>query len=578
MPEHILPTVRLKSAVRARSLAEEGVALSMGATAVVVRGGQADTVWRALEPTLRAGFERDALLGRFPERGRPFLAGILDQLEEHGFLRDLEPEPTEPSPVARAAYPHLESLTRRPYAALAALEASTVRVRSSCPLLATEVRRALERSGFGAVDVDPAPDRGRPATVDTGPRTPGTEGSVEGDPILLTTWLEVPDAAPVEHLVATGGGLWLAGPRDRASTPDLAARLRTWFSTLAEGHGGPDEAGLRLTRTLVAAQLVLSLVAHVARTVEGTAPATDPAFIVTTDELVSEPHTLPLADALDPIGDAPPPAPGSEDPPEIPAQLDGVTPLWDRVFGPVDEPRPGALPQLPVGLALSGDVAGCGLTTAEARRDALLGALHRVVWRPFDAPVGRGLGLTAVGAVGAAVGDLLLSLPDRRWWDIDPPDPSPVARRLWACLNLRFGVPADLSVQALDGAGPYRVRVLLREAPDTPAPVTDADAAGAADAHAPYGLVNVGDEPLGTAVAADVDAGVEEALLRAVASVRLTDASPGTTPTTAVTGTDATTASLARWASVTGAVRPSAPAGADHWRRLGVHAAVATWT
>lgn len=645
------PAARLKSAVRARSLASEGVALSMGATAVVVRGSRADTVWRALEPALRAGFHRSDLLDRFPEAGRPFLAGILDQLEEHRFLRDLEPEPASLTEAERAAYPHLESVTHRPYAALAALRTSAVRVRSSCPLVEAAVRRALARAGFGEVHAD------------TGP--------VPEAPVLLTARLSpIRGAAEAEHVVAAGDGLWLTGPRDRPGTPDLSGRLRAWFAG-REGdpdHREPDAAALGVTRSLVAAQLALALVAQVARGVSGpgTAPAPGPGpeFMVTTDELVSEPHTLLVTEPLDPRVRLPLPETAPEEfapaePLEVPDRLDAVTHLWDRVFGPVAPPAPGNLSQLPVGLARSGRHAGHGLTTALARENALVNALHEVVWdtRGTTGPTGGGTdprttsgttgttdgttatgsaaggtghraggvehragpgsttvpdrenalrevweesgsggpgahagdalgretpgaragladvseaggppeagradagrspggpastcglgtGLTQAAAIGAAVGDLVLREPDARWKDVDTPSPSPAARRLWAALTLRFGVAAELTLQELDGTGVWRARV-------------------ASDGG-----------PLGTGAAPDPSTCVEEALLHAVARVRLADEAPDAVLPPAATGTPA----LARWALETGAVRVEAPGGADTWRDLGVHSAVAAWT
>lgn len=548
--------VRLKSAVRARSLAAEGVALSMGATAVVVRGARADTVWRALEPTLRAGFHRAELLERFPERGRPFLAGILDQLEEHGFLRELEPEPVSLTEAEQASYPHLESATHRPYAALAALRTSVVRVRSSCPLLEAEVRRALARAGFGEVHAD------------TGPEPEG--------PILLTTRIseahaedaEVAENGEAEHVVAADSGLWLAGPRNRPGTPDLSGRLRAWFAQREPdpAHREPDGSALRVTRTLVAAQLALALVAHVARSVSDTATVTgpdtdrdtDPEFMVTTDELVSEPHTLLVPDPLDPTASQPLPVLAAEptgvsEPLEIPDRLDAVTHLWDRVFGPVTAPGPENLSQLPVGLARAGRYAGCGFTTAQARENALVKALHEVVWRAPETTgaVGLGLGLTPVAAIGAAVGDLVLRAPEDRWKDVDLPVLSPASRRLWTALTLRFGVPVELALQELNGTGARRARVV---------------------SEGPAG------DLLGMSAAPDPDACVQEALLRAVAGVRLAEEAPGVVLPPAATSTEAVTSALARWAFETGGVRVAAPGGADGWRRHGVHSAVAAWT
>ncbi|MFE3460949.1 hypothetical protein ACFXKD_25690 [Nocardiopsis aegyptia] len=549
--------VRLKKGVRARSLADEGVALSMGATAVVVRGARAETVWRALEPALRAGFTREAVVGRFPVQGRPFLEGVLDELEEHGFLREAEDE-HELSESELVAYPHLEALTPRPFAALRALAESTVLVRSECPRLEAEVRRALARAGFREVRGDTAPATGA----------------------LLTTRLVVPGGGEALHLVDAGHGVWLSGPRDACAGPELVRGVRAWFERLGPGGDGgaweePDESALSVTRALVAAQLALALVAHVARTVRGAPaggpsapPATDPEFMVTTDELVSEPHPFVALPVLDP-GRAEPFTPGAAPPEDLTRDLDAVAHLWDRVFGPVGEPRPDDLEQLPVGLARTerSDVHGCGFTTAEARRDALLGALHAVAWPgEADPAAGRGLGLTPTAAAGEAVGDLVLRADDR--WKPDHPRPtasdrgfphpspdglSAPARRMWAALTLRFGTAADLRFHEWDGSGLWRAEVV--------------DAEG---------------ERLGASAAPDADAAAREALLRAVARVQLardpSRSGTGASVPASATRTDAVASALAAWARDTGLVRVSAPGRARAWAARGVHAAVAEWT
>jgi hypothetical protein len=525
----------------------------MGATAVVVRGARADTVWRALEPALRAGFTRRALTEGFPARGRPFLEGVLDQLEEHGFLREVEEEHGLTESEA-AAYPHLESLTGRPYAALRALARSTVRVRSSCPRLEAEVRRALERAGF------------REVRADTGP----------GTGALLTTRLSVPGREEALHLVDAGHGVWVSGPRNTSADPGLVERVRAWFEGLgAAGAPGAGEGpGLAVTRSLVAAQLALALVAEVARGTDGDdgpEGPDDPEFMVTTDELVSEPHPFVALPVLDPRVEEPLPAGGAV-PEEVPEQLDSVTHLWDRVFGPVGEPRPDELDQLPVGLARVGrsPVVGAGATTAAARLDALVAALHTVAW-PEGAgrgagtgglargggSLGLGVGLTPAAAVGEAVGDLVVGAGDR-WKDVDPPEPmSATARRLWAALTLRFGQDARLGWQELDGTGLWRVLVL--------------DPAG---------------DLLGASAAPGADAAAQEALLRAVARVQYARGAGGAAPGGAAGGGPATTgtrtggvaSALARWAGETGLVRVYAPGGADAWARRGVYTAVAVWT
>ncbi|MCY9786296.1 hypothetical protein KIK06_20590 [Nocardiopsis sp. EMB25] len=539
MTDHTVPT-RLKSAVRARSLAEEGVAVSMGATAVVIRGAQADTVWRALEPTLRTGFVRGALTARFPARGRPFLEGMLDQLEEHGFLREVEEE-ADLAESDRAAFAHLEAMTRRPFAALRFLHRSTVLVRASCPRLRSEVHRALERAGFRSVRTEPGSDDATP----------------------LTTRLLVPGHGEALHLIASGEGVWLSGPRTTSATPDLVERVQDWCRYRAPERNRPplEEAALGITRSLVAAQLALALVAHVARCANGPqdspaepgpgeVPESDPEFMVTTDDLVSEPHPFVAPPALDPVRTTPF-APGGLDgtpPAEAPDQLDAVAHLWDRVFGPVGAPLPGDLPQLPVGLARveRSDLVGCGLTTAQARVDALLGGLHATAWRhrPREGgDGGRGLGLTPLAAVGAAVGDLVLTDRADAWKDVEPPSLSAPARRLWAALTLRFGVSARLRVRAWEGLW---LTTLL-----TPQDVL-----------------------LGAATAADPDACVREALLRAVAGAQATHGSV----VRSAARTDPATASLARWCRETGLVRVEEPDGARDWRRHGVFAAVARWS
>ena len=244
---------------------------------------------------------------------------------------------------------------------------------------------------------------------------------------------------------------------------------------------------------------------------------------------------------------------------------------------------PENLSQLPIGLARSGRYAGCGFTTAQARENALVNALHQVVWRAPEStgptaggtitqtdsngigqndgqPDGKtagnsetsdglGLGLTPVAAIGAAVGDLVLHAPEERWKDVDLPMLSPAERRLWTALTLRFGVPAELSFQELDGTGIRRARV----------------ASG-------NGTL------LGASAAPDPDACVQEALLLAVAKVRLTEEAPEATLPVSATGTEAVTSALARWAFESGWVRVTAPGGADGWRAHGVHSAVAAWT
>ncbi|MGQ4271006.1 hypothetical protein [Nocardiopsis changdeensis] len=581
MPE---PMLRLKRAVRARSLAAEGVAVSMGATAVVLRGAPADAVWRALEPVLRSGFTREALVGGFPEKGRPVLTGVLDQLEEHGFLREAEEE-HELEGTEQAVYPHLEALTSRPFAALRALGGTAVRVRAESVPVEAAVRRALGRAGF------------RDVSADTGPPEPG---------VLAAVRSAVPGHPEALHVIVAERGVWAAGPRDAPASPEALAALRSWAAALDEPAGAdPGAPGSEAARTLVAAQLALSVVAHVARVTEGAAGAASPEFLVTTDELVSEPHRLPLLPPLDAgrtedFPAAPEPAPPTTD------RLDALAPLWDRVFGPVGEPAPGDLPQLPVGLARTGrrGASGCGTTTAQARLDALIGSLHAVAWGSAPGDVGRGLGSTRAEAVGDAVGDLVLraGVP---WKEVDPPGPmSAAARRLWAALTLRAGVAATVRFHELEGAGLWRaeVRAAGTAAPDAPAgadrgdvspgtaptapgttsvvpgtsaPAGQSDASPGTTPAAPGTSAPAEPAVLASGAAADPDAALREALLRAVAAAQGEDL-PGLAAHAARTPDAA--ASLSAWAAHSGRVQVAAPGGAAPWAAHGVHSAVAVWT
>lgn len=547
--------LRLKKAVRARSLAAEGVAVSMGATAVVLRGAPADAVWRALEPVLRSGFTRAALVEGFPARGRAVLVGILDRLEEHGFLREAEEEHGL-SATEQAAYPHLEALTSRPFAALRALAGTAVRVRAESVPVEAAVRRALGRAGF------------RDVSADTGPPEPG---------VLAAVRSAVPGHPEALHVIVAERGVWAAGPRDASASPETLAALRAWASTLDEPPGNdPGAQGSEAVRTLVAAQLALAVVAQVARVTEGAAGAASPEFLVTTDELVSEPHRLPLLPPLDAgrtedFPAAPEPAPLPTD------RLDALAPLWDRVFGPVGEPAPGDLPQLPVGLARSGrrGASGCGATTAEARLDALVGSLHTVAWSSAAGDAGRGLGSTRAEAIGDAVGDLVLRA-EVPWKEVDPPGPmSAAARRLWAALTLRAGVAATLRCHELRDAGLWRAEILAPGGPAVPTPGAEPSPGGhdtAADPDARPATA----EPmvLASGAAADPDTALREALLRAVAAVQGEDL-PGLAAHAARTPDAA--ASLAAWAAATGRVRVAAPGGAAPWAAHGVHSAVAVW-
>jgi hypothetical protein len=221
-----------------------------------------------------------------------------------------------------------------------------------------------------------------------------------------------------------------------------------------------------------------------------------------------------------------PPGPGVPDEdPGAEAFLDALDPLLDPLFGLLEAPQPGELPQLPLRLAAVGDRLGFAAGGAEARRRALLAAA---------APSGAGgcAGVTVTGWL--ADGLLRLALGgdlDGASEPVAPGDVDAVGRTCWQAL-VRWDLDPVVTVAPsprVPGAHVAIVaadRTLARGAGRSPAgAASTALQAAAAGVQANAGgggrpeLADAGDD-----VAAWV-AGVREALGEAL-DVRIDDREP----------------------------------------------------
>jgi len=539
--------VRLRAGTRSRDLDGRGVAVSAGASAVVVDGVGARALWSTIEPALRTGVEPDVLLASVPDDGREVVAGILAQLDRHHLLREVEPAADDVPALA-----HLEAVARRPAAAARLVATTTLRVTGTGPVAATAAAHLLAAGYPEVVTRAEEPPRA-PAT----PRT----GSAR---LLARVERLGPDDA--WHPVAFAAGderTVLVGPRDRDADAlgEAAALARVGRADADDGPPAPQT----LLGTLVGAQLALAVLGSSARAADGTTPPRWPSYLVTSGGLVSEPRThvvLPRLGAdgrvLDVDAWADTAAGGSDV-----LALERLEPVWDPVLGAVGEPLPLDLPQLPVGLAALVDdegrtLGGIGTTTAAARLDAVLGALRVVAAGPTGHPGGSlGLGTTPAAARADAVARLV-ERSDVGWRPapVDRGALGPGSRRLAAALTRQLGVPALVTL-AVAGTGLRR------------ADVRDRDGA-----------------LLGRAVATTTGPAVHEALLRAVGLVQWQSShaslvAPDPVLDVLGTRTPAVLAEVDGWACAavaSGALQVVEPRHADGWGTVGVQAAVASWT
>ncbi|WP_405505416.1 hypothetical protein OG323_00255 [Streptomyces cyaneofuscatus] len=472
-----------------------GVHLRGWITSVTLEGGAGlPVLWGRLAEALASG--GGAELARAAGAGSPLRAAlvtVIGQLHDHDLL--VERPGGEKGDAAGengdAAGPWLGAVADRPAEAAAALVRSRVRVLTARPdgPLARAAARALDRAGVRAATGEAAdlPD-GQVLLVAAGPGEPSPLAAEQGTEERAV----VVGLRPGVGFVTPVGSVGQA----RADADGLADRLRR-----REVLGGAEHPGLP---ALLASSAAQRLVCAVAGLRDPSAEAGDarlipglPAALVAEREpLRGEYRTwagpvLVDADRVRPRADVR----------TLAEALARIPVLTDRFAGVVDEPDPGALPQLPAASVRS-SVAGEILVSGSARADlARLEAVCRAaelllvkgesgregeaVLEGQAGPVvgagavhARGRALRRAGAgTGAAVrqqgarsGDTAgpFSGAAPVLWSPEP-GRHPQALHWWSVLVRRLGVDADVAVSRLDagGGGPVfhaQVRALGRTA------------------------------------------------------------------------------------------------------------------
>ncbi|GAA2685726.1 MULTISPECIES: hypothetical protein [Actinosynnema] len=373
------------------------------------------TIWERLAAPLADGVPPEQLAA--PKNASPVVARALElligQLHEHDLLVEV------PAGWGRGGADHpppdiaswLESVATNPLDSWRRLRATRAEVVGE-GALAAAAHRALTATGL-----DVAPPRPGPG-------------------LLLVAG---------QHAIAAGCAADVGFAVAPGPTAAVLADATAVAERLAGAPGEPPE---------VLAALVASAAAH--RLVCALAGLPDPSTEVVDmwyDVPPSgPPHQAVLVARLDPLradyhpwlSTARPHNPGGS-PLEV---------LGDAELGPVPTPLPGALPQLPVKLAASGDHIGLGVTEHAARLDALLRSASRL------APPGVLLGADPLHAKGLALRTAARTLPGE---PVDEPDWStdPTARRWWKAVVLRFALPAEVEVTRL---APGVVRAVVRSA------------------------------------------------------------------------------------------------------------------
>ncbi|MFD8731704.1 hypothetical protein [Streptomyces sp. NPDC059611] len=534
------------------TLLHNGVHLRGWITSVTLEGGPGlPALWGRLAEALAVGEDRAeagcARLARAAPAGSPLRAGLLtviNQLHDHDLLvaRSGEAAESEKAEVPKgAAGQWLGAVAGRPAAAADALARSRARVLTAHPdsPSARTAARALNRSGIrteivtvGAADL---PD-GQILLVAATPAEPGQPGepAQPGEPDELS-------AAAEPHAVAVGvrPGVGFVTPvgsaeQARADADGLAGRLRR-----REVHGTAEHPGLP---ALLASSAAQRLVCAVAGLRDPSAEAGDsrllpglPAALIAEQEpLRGEYRSWSGPVLLDPDRVRP-----RADVRTLAEALARIPVLTDRLAGVLDEPDPGALPQLPAALVRC-SVADGDLLSGSARAD--LARLEAVCHAAELRLGGDESGPVAVGA-GAehARGRALRQAADRRQaaeavgradrqdtaadahagvtsgthhpggaagshhegahhtipWTPDTRR-HPQAPHWWSVLVRRLGVDADVAVARLDTGGGSVFRARVR---------------GRTTAGGPPAL-------LGTAVEATADDAVAFAALSAVVRVQ----------------------------------------------------------
>ncbi|MFJ4970191.1 lantibiotic dehydratase [Streptomyces sp. NPDC088755] len=485
---------RLRAGVSVTFL-HHGVHLRGRITSVTLEGGPGlPVLWSRLAAALASGGDGCAELARTAPPGSPLRAAlrtVIGKLLDHDLLVERYGEDAEDR-----AGPWLGAVAGRPTVAAAALARSRARVLGARPdgPLARAAARALDRAGIPAEVAEAAdlPD-GRILLIASGPR-----GSSD----------EAPGRGAEDRAVAVGvrRGVGFVTPvgsteQARADADGLAGRLRRWE---VRGTVG-EHPGLSALLVASAAQ---RLVCAVAGLRDPSAEAGDarllpglPAALVAEQEpLRGEYRSWPgplLVDA-DRIRLRADVRTSAE-------ALARVPVLTDRMAGVLDEPEPGALPQLPAALvrcAVGDGVLVAGSARADlARLDAVCRAAEL---RLGSAGMGLVVGANAEHARGRALRRAASRLgtgtvvradrrdtaahgragqsarPGRRGANgpvAVPWSPEtarhPQALHWWSVLARRLDVDADVAVSRVDvgGGAVFRARVRGRTTPGGPSDV-----------------------------------------------------------------------------------------------------------
>ncbi|NDZ64216.1 hypothetical protein [Streptomyces cyaneofuscatus] len=450
-----------------------GVHLRGWITSVTLEGGAGlPVLWGRLAEAL-AG-DGGAELARAAVAGSPLRAAlvtVIGQLHDHDLL--VERPAGEKGDAAGengdAAGQWLGAVADRPAEAAAALIRSRVRVLAARPdrPLARAAARALDRAGVRAATAEAAdlPD-GQVLLVAAGP----------GEPSPFAAEQDAEDRAVVVGLRPGVGFVTPVGSvgQAQADADGLADRLRR-----REALGGAEHPGLP---ALLASSAAQRLVCAVAGLRDPSAEAGDarlipglPAALVAEREpLRGEYRTwagpvLVDADRVRPRADVR----------TLAEALARIPVLTDRLAGVLDEPDPGALPQLPAALVRS-SVGGEILVSGSARADL---ARLEAVCRAAELLLGRGesglegdagpvVGAGAVHACGRALrragagaraavrqqgaraGDTAGPFGGAAPVPWSPePGRHPQALHWWSVLVRRLGVDADVAVSRLDTVG-----------------------------------------------------------------------------------------------------------------------------
>ncbi|MYR93909.1 MULTISPECIES: hypothetical protein [unclassified Streptomyces] len=517
-----------------------GVHLRGWITSVTVEGGPGlPVLWGRLAEALGAGGDRAESgcteLARAAPAGSPLRAALLTvigQLHDHDLLVARSVEEAEGAEDAAGKW--LGAVADRPDAAADALSRSRARVLTARPdsPLARTAARALDRAGVRTevviVEAADLPD-GQTLLIATGLGEPSAvvreRGAAEQESAADAGGEQaaaIGVRAAEQHAVAVGvrEGLGFVTPvgsaeQARADADGLAARLRRW-----EVPGTAEHPGLPV---LLASSAAQRLVCAVAGLRDPSAEAGDarllpglPAALIAEQEPLRGEYrnwsgpVLLDADRVRPRADVR----------TLAEALARIPVLTDRLVGVLDEPDPGALPQLPAALVRCA-VADGDLLSGSARADlARLEAVCRaaelrlgggesgpvVVGAGAEHACGRALRRAAghqEAAADAHTGSYREGLDRTVPW-VPETGRHPQALHWWSVLVRRLGVDADVAVARLDTGGGSVFRARVR---------------GRTTAGGPPDL-------LGTAVEATADDAVAFAALSAVVRVQAATDAP----------------------------------------------------